>query len=127
MPRRSDPDPPPPEVKGQGLAARLRFAVNGLAVAVRRERSLRTHLAAILAVTAVLAATRPAALWWAAAALAIGLVLVAELLNTALEILADRLHPDLHPAIRAAKDVAAGAVLVASLTALAVAAAFLLR
>ena len=41
----------------------------------------------------------------------------AELLNTALEHLADRLHPEQHPTIQAAKDCAAAAVLVASLAA----------
>ena len=40
----------------------------------------------------------------------IGLVLVAELLNTAIEALADRLHPERHPEIRVVKDVAAAAV-----------------
>ena len=125
MPKPSDRDPPP--LKGRGFPARLGFALGGLTAAFRRERSLRTHAAGILVVVAVLAVTRPPALWWAAGALAIGLVVVAELLNTALEILADHLHPDLHPAIGAAKDVAAGAVLVASLTAVAVATAFLLR
>ena len=39
------------------------------------------------------------------------LVLAAELFNTALERLADHLHPEHHPAIGTAKDCAAGAVL----------------
>ncbi len=38
-------------------------------------------------------------------------------MNTALEHLADRLHPELHPSIRAAKDCAAAAVLIASIAA----------
>ena len=47
-----------------------------------------------------------------------GAVLAAELLNTALEHLADRLHPEQHPVIRTAKDCAAAAVLLASISAL---------
>jgi diacylglycerol kinase len=39
-------------------------------------------------------------------------------MNTALEHLTDRLHPEQHPAIRAAKDCAAAAVLLASISAL---------
>ena len=54
-----------------------------------------------------------------------GLVLVAELLNSALETLADHLHPEQHPEVGAAKDIAAGAVLVASAVALVVGLAFL--
>jgi diacylglycerol kinase (ATP) len=52
-------------------------------------------------------------------------VLAAELLNTAVEHLADHLHPELHPHIKAVKDCAAAAVLIASLGALAVAIALL--
>ncbi len=46
--------------------------------------------------------------------LAAAAVLALELVNTALEHLADHLHPDDHPAIRMAKDCAAGAVLIAA-------------
>ena len=42
------------------------------------------------------------------------LVLGLELVNTALEHLADHLHPETHAEIRIAKDCAAAAVLVAS-------------
>ncbi len=52
---------------------------------------------------------------------------MAELFNAALETLADHLHPEEHPEIGAAKDIAAGSVLVAALIALLVAVAFLLR
>ena len=56
--------------------------------------------------------------------LTVAFVLAAEIVNTALEGLADHLHPEQHPAIKAVKDCAAGAVLVASVAALGVAAAF---
>jgi diacylglycerol kinase (ATP) len=54
-----------------------------------------------------------------------GAVLAAELLNTALEAALDHLSPEIHPAIKRAKDSAAGAVLVLSLTAVATFIAFL--
>lgn len=57
----------------------------------------------------------------------IGLVMMAELMNAALETLADRLHPERHPEIGAAKDMAAGAVLAASVAAVLVAVAFIFR
>ena len=112
-------------MKGQGFNKRMGFALQGLRLALNRERSLRTHLSVAAAVFLVLLFIRPAALWWAVLALAIGLVLVTELLNSALETLIDHLHPEVHPAIGAAKDMAAGAVLVASVIAVAVGAAFL--
>jgi diacylglycerol kinase (ATP) len=48
------------------------------------------------------------------------MVLGAELINTALERVLDRLHPDHHPVVKIAKDCAAGAVLVSSVAALGV-------
>jgi diacylglycerol kinase (ATP) len=59
-------------------------------------------------------------IWWAAAVLVIALVLVAELANSSIEALADHLHPSEHPSIEAAKDIAAGAVLLASIAAVVV-------
>ncbi|HEY6611485.1 MAG TPA: diacylglycerol kinase [Pseudomonas sp.] len=114
-------------MKGQPFIKRVGFALHGLRLAVQREGSLRTHLLATAAVLVLLLVTRPAPLWWALLALAVGLVLVAELVNSALEALIDHLHPDSHPEIGAAKDIAAGAALVASGVAVVVGVAFLLQ
>jgi diacylglycerol kinase (ATP) len=111
-------------MKNQTFLRRLTFALAGLRTAWRTENSFKTHTVAALAVVVVLLWLRPAALWWGAAALTIGFVLAAELFNTAVEGLADHLHPEQHPAIKTVKDCAAGAVLIASVAALAVAAAF---
>ena len=56
---------------------------------------------------------------WAIVALAVGLVFAAELVNTALEALVDLASPGEHPLAKRAKDIAAGAVLVAAAAALA--------
>lgn len=112
-------------MKGQPFIRRVGFALHGLRLAVQREGSLRSHLLAAAAVLLVLLLIRPAPLWWALLALAVGLVLVAELVNSALEALIDHLHPERHPEIGAAKDIAAGAALVASGIAVLVGLAFL--
>lgn len=57
---------------------------------------------------------------WALLVFAIALVLVAELLNTALETLVDLVSPGDHPLAKQAKDVAAAAVLVAAAGAVAI-------
>lgn len=114
-------------MKGQPFIRRLTFALQGLYLAFRRERSLRFQALAGAAVLLVLLLTRPSPLWWAIGALTIGMVIMAELMNAALETLADRLHPEQHPEIGAAKDIAAGAVLVTSVAAVLVAAAFIFR
>ncbi len=51
---------------------------------------------------------------WAIIIFATALVWVSEMMNTALEVLLDHLHPEQHPAIGKAKDIAAGSVLVAA-------------
>ena len=55
---------------------------------------------------------------WMLLTLSGGFVLVAEAFNTAIEIDIDLTSPDYHPYARDTKDVAAGAVLIAALTAL---------
>ena len=110
-------------MKNQPFLSRLGFALGGIASTLRSERSFRIHVAAVVAVAVVLLWQQPAPFWWAAVALACALVLAAELVNTAIEHLADHLHPEKHPGIRRVKDCAAAAVLVASFGALAVAAA----
>ena len=111
-------------MKNQPFTRRLGFALGGLWAALRAERSFRTHVVATAAVIAVLLWVRPPAAWWAIVLLATALVLVGELINTAVEHLADHLHPELHPQIKLVKDYAAAAVLIASIGALTVAAAF---
>jgi undecaprenol kinase len=111
-------------MKNQTLMRRLGFALAGFRSAWRNENSFKTHVVAAVAVLAVLLWLEPSPLWWAIGCLTIAFVLAAELFNTAVEVLADHLHPDQHPKIKTVKDCAAGAVLVASIGALGVAAAF---
>lgn len=118
--------PDPDAFKGQTFTTRLGYALAGLRAAWRQEASVRTHAVATVAVVALLVFSHASALWWAVMALTVGAVVSAELLNTAIEALADHLHPARHPAIGVCKDVAAGAVLISTLAALAVGLAFLI-
>ena len=98
--------------KNQPFLARLRFALAGLTHGLRTEQSLKAQALALLLVLVALTILRPAPLWWALVILASAGVLAAELFNTAIERLADHLHPELHPQIRVVKDCAAAGVLV---------------
>ena len=109
--------------KNQPFMLRLGFALRGLAHGLSRGASLKVQVAAAVAALLALIALRPAPLWWALVLSACAAVLSAELLNTAIEQLADALHPHDSAAIRIVKDCAAAAVLVAALGALAVGAA----
>jgi diacylglycerol kinase len=57
---------------------------------------------------------------WAILILTTGFVIGAEMVNTAIEAAMDHAAPDFHPQVKVVKDVAAGAVLVAAITAVAV-------
>jgi diacylglycerol kinase len=114
-------------VKGRPLHERLGFAIAGLRTGFQRERSFRTHVLAASFALAVLLVLRPAPIWWAAVAIVIALVFSLELLNSAIEAVIDLLHPGIHPEIKAAKDMVAGAVLTISIAALVVACAMLIE
>ena len=113
--------------KNRSFRERLLFALHGLAHSLRNEASLRTQAVCAAAALLALLALRPAPVWWALVLLASAAVLAAELLNTAIEHLADELHPQMSSAIRAVKDCAAAAVLVAALGALGVAGALIVH
>jgi undecaprenol kinase len=106
--------------KNDRFSRRVRYALGGWSTAFNSEHSFKTQL--ILGGIALLGllALRPPLIWSGLCILAAAGVLCAELFNTALERLSDHLHPDVHPAIKAAKDCAAGAVLIASLAAVVV-------
>lgn len=99
------------------LAARarsFRYAFRGVAALLRSEPNARIHaVAAGLACALGAFLDLPPSGWlWLAAAIA-G-VFAAEALNSALEALADAVHPAPHPLVARAKDLAAGAVLIAA-------------
>lgn len=107
---------PSPRTFPQALASALR----GIRFAAHTQRHLRAHLviAVVLFLAAVWAGLNVVEL--AIVAATIGLVVAAELLNTAVEMLTDLLHPNPGPRAAAVKDVSAAAVLTAAVVAAAV-------
>jgi len=95
----------------RNLLHKVSDAIAGVAVAFRTQRSFRIQVGIAAALPVVLAWLRPPPVFWALCLAMAMLVLAAELFNTALEKLADHLHPEDHPAIGAVKDCSAGAVL----------------
>lgn len=95
-------------------------ALAGLAWALKTQRNLQVHVMAAVLVVALGFWLQIADWEWCAVLLATGLVWTAELLNTALEVLADRVTKEREEAIRRVKDTAAAAVLMAALAAVVV-------
>ncbi len=94
------------------------YALHGLRYVLTTQVNFQIHL--VIAVVVIIAGfIFNISTWeWIAIAFSIGFVFVAEILNTALDVLCDRVHPEEHASIRVVKDVAAGAVLIAAVTAL---------
>jgi diacylglycerol kinase len=90
-------------------------AWNGIAYAFRTQRNARVHFAVALAVTAAGIALRVSILEFALLCLAMMAVMVAELVNTVAEAIVDLVTQEYHPLAKVAKDVGAGAVLVAAM------------
>jgi diacylglycerol kinase (ATP) len=100
------------------LTGRLRsfgHAFRGLAILLRTQHNARIHAFATILVLAAGALLRISLSEWALIALAVVCVWVAEALNTSIESLVDLASPDPHPLAGKAKDVAAGAVLIAAI------------
>jgi len=95
-------------------------AFRGLALLVRSEPNARIHAAASVAVCGLAFFLGVGRADWALLVFAIVAVFAAEALNTAIEVLADRVCEDPDPAIGRAKDLAAAGVLVAAAGAAAV-------
>ena len=96
----------------------FRYAFRGIATMLRTERNARIHaLATVLVISFGLGLGIER--WeWIALVLAASLVWATEAVNTAFEALCDVVSPEQDPGVERAKDVAAGAVLLAAIGAL---------
>lgn len=94
----------------------FRYALEGFVTAVTTERNIKVQLA--VGVAAIIAGftLRIDGLSWVLVILCIGLVIFAELVNTAIEAIVDLATQDLHPLAKRAKDIAAASVFTLSIT-----------
>lgn len=79
---------------------------------------MRIHLVSMIIVIALGFLVELNTSEWIAIVFAIGIVLMAEAINTAIEHLSDAVNPEFDQRIGKVKDIAAGAVLIASIAAL---------
>ncbi len=96
------------------------YAFRGLLLLVRSQKNVRIHLLFFLLAMCGGFLFEINALEWALILLCSGLVIATEAVNTALEKLADSIHPDHHAGIGESKDIAAAAVLITAIAALSV-------
>jgi len=104
--------------KNGKISESVNYALEGIVTAIKTERNMRIHIFAgiLVAVLSLIFGVTGSDL--KSLSFAITLVFLAELLNTAIEASVDISTTRYHPLAKKAKDVAAGAVLIASLNAL---------
>jgi len=104
-------------VKSQSIPQKIRNAYNGIVFTFNTESNFRFHCYSAILVFVIFLFLQPSLIWWALISICIGLVIAAELANTAIEVLLDHIHPELHPAVGKVKDIMAGVVLILSILA----------
>lgn len=93
------------------------FALQGMRIAFATERNIRIMLGGMVLAITLGVILRIDAIAWAVIVVCSGAVLSTELINTAIETVVDLVSPEFHPLAGRAKDVAAAASWVISLTA----------
>jgi diacylglycerol kinase len=96
------------------------YAFRGIRQFVWLEHNARIHLVATITVVIVAIVLKVTTVEAALLTIVTGGVWITEIINTAIERLADLITKEHHPGIKIIKDLAAGAVLVAAVTAVAV-------
>lgn len=94
------------------------FASNGLRKLIKSEHNARIHLVAMILVITFGILLKIEILEWILIAIVVGLVLITELLNTAIEKLSDIVDPEWNTKIGDVKDYSAGAVLISAIISL---------
>lgn len=95
----------------------FKYAFKGITAVFRTEPNMHLHVLASVLVFAMAFRFRVTRNEWCILVFCVGLVWMAEIFNTAIETLTDLVSPEPHPLAGKAKDLAAGAVLMASITA----------
>ncbi len=101
-----------------GRIKSVKYAVKGVFLLIKTEHSIMVQCAIALIMTIIGYAVDISSVEWMFQFLAIGLVLVAESVNTAVEKLTDFVHPDYNKEIGFIKDIAAGAPAFAAIIAM---------
>jgi diacylglycerol kinase len=96
----------------------FRHALNGLKILVLEEPNSRIHLFAAICTVIAGILLKVSFIEWIALVFAIGLVITLEIVNSAIENIADYVSPEKDDMIKKIKDLSAAGVLVSAITAL---------
>jgi len=115
-------------MKNNHLPDSFKYAFTGILETLKKERNFKIHVCVAVCALVLSILLKISVLEFVCILISIALVLSAELINTAIEAAVDLIVGErLHPLAKAAKDAAAGAVLITAINAVAVGAAIFLR
>ena len=100
------------EAEAKKLVNSFKFAGVGIFTALKKERNMKIHFFAMIAVIILGIVFRIEPMEWIACVILFGGVIGAEMFNTAIETVVDLVTPYKNDKAKIAKDVAAGGVLV---------------
>lgn len=103
-----------------GMLESFGHAVDGLVRLLRTQRNFRVHVATAVFAVILAAALAFSAVEWAVLVVTIALVLATEGLNTGIELAVTLASPERRPEAKAAKDIAAGVVLLCAIASIVV-------
>lgn len=100
--------------KRKKLRNSFKYAFEGVHRELKEEQNLKIHILIMILVIIAGFILRISPIEWIICIILFGFVIALELINTAIELTVDLAMPEIHPKAKAAKDIAAAAVLVSA-------------
>ncbi len=113
-------------MKNQSVLQSYRTAISGLSFCLKSQKNIRMMLFIAIVVITISLFLDLGVFEYMALSLTITLVLIAEMINSSLEYVVDMATEEFNPLAKAAKDIAAAAVMLATLNAIAIAILFII-
>ena len=104
-----------PKQECKKLINSFKYAIEGFISSFKTERNMKIHILAMIIVIAIGFYFKLNVIEWCFLAIAIVLVIGAELFNTAIETIVDMISPEKNPKAKLTKDISAAAVLILSI------------
>lgn len=103
--------------KEKNIMKSFKYAFEGIFTSLKAEKNMKIHFIIMLLVIILGIMLKISRVEWMICIILFGFVISLELVNTAIENTVDLITQEKHPKAKIAKDVAAGAVLIAAITA----------
>jgi len=100
--------------KRKKLRNSFKYAFEGVHRELKEEQNLKIHILIMILVIIAGFTLKLSPMEWIICIILFGFVIALELINTAIELTVDLAMPEIHPKAKAAKDIAAAAVLVSA-------------